>query len=542
MRVNASPQPPVSPLSRRVLLAVVCVALGAPLVARVLTGGQPTRLVAAEVDTLEGGVRLGERLIAPHDGKPLGARLRDGFRPPDDHPHVAAIPSDQEARRLVVTAPVPRWVAFAGITAWPVGDDALNATRASWAATVLAMFTCLLWALAFGPLNAAITFAFVLCVPEGREAIVGYGYGISGLLAATLVVIGSDRLASGTSRRDRFVAATGTTFGLAVALGTHPFSFFALFVPFFVRALVPRTIADAPETTQKGHVTPPPLPLTLIVWPVLAVVVLIAAWPTLWNGTGKRLIAYLLENGVTAAPAQTVGAMVFDQAANRAPQAFTPLLQLVAWVPWPLLALAVVGLFRSVRARAAVLPWCVAILLAGCLDGGLVGGRMTLFPFLIGPIAWLGVEGLRSLPLPTRVGLSWRTPLAALAVATMVIVLDLAGAHDGLRRRTGLEAAHAVPLAVLEPVRAASSLTPVSASLAVVGEAAPFRPAFQVLADHFGSGISLVAESEAAWFFEQGARRFEPDPSVVSEDAVGVYTRVRQRPAPETPAHGPTGD
>jgi hypothetical protein len=348
-------------LSRRGPVAALCLSLA--LGGWALSGSGPRVLGAAEVDTLEGGVRFAEALTAS-SGDGLRARLVEGFRTFPDHPRLDGVPP---AGRDALLPPAPRWLAAIGVMLAPVPEETSNGGRASFAAAVVAALALALilagraWASSLSLLGLA------LATVSFTDALTGFSYGSVGMLASSLLLVG---LRTPRSPRASLFAALACACGLALALGTHPFAASLLLVPL----LLPRGAVGG---------EPRPLPWGALVAPLLGVALLVALWPSLWSRTGPGLAAWLLGAGLEAGPVGSVLAQSFDPSRGEGPQGFTALLQLVTAFPLPLLLLAVYGARVATVELRAPLGCLAALLLAAILDGGLFGARLNLMPLLL---------------------------------------------------------------------------------------------------------------------------------------------------------------
>ncbi len=442
----------------------------------------PRTLTADEADTLRGGHRLVDLLTAAPDDARLSqpsakARLLKGFETAADHPRLPLV-GDNPSRRAVLEAPLPRWLAALGIGVLPVTGAMTNLERAATASAlaVSAALGVLLWT--FRRRSRAYLLglaAIYLGLPPVWEASASAGYGAAGLLAGALFIAALERLLRPSAARvDEDVAppaepqrlasthaAQGGAHGqnlnavllglaLGLCLGVHPFA-----VALAVTAFVAWAVARPPETRTfwDGHLRLPSAPVALFLVPVVALVVLVLLWPSLWAGTGKRLGAYLLDTGTLPSPGHTVLGALYDQAQNRSAQAWTALLQWVAWTPIPVLLLWVLGFARAWklgRAGAWAAPIALlSLLFAASVDGGLFGGRLSLLPLLIAPTVLTAAEGFdRSVR-----SLSTRAPklLPVLAVALIIPFVQVArGSTFGLARSTGAELRHPVPVGLLD--------------------------------------------------------------------------------------------
>ncbi len=486
-------------LSALAWLAVVVLPFGV----RALGGGEPSALVAAEVDALEGGVRIAEALTGPGDAG-LRDRLKDGFRPPPGHPRLHHLMGSDEGRRLVLVPPVPRWVAALGVSGLPGPDTTPNGHRASVAAALLFALAGLLLAMHLGPWRALAVTATVLAIPDARDAASAFGYGASAWLGSALLLVGLHRtVAPRGGAPEGFARAAGTTGlvvgGLALLIGTHPFMVAAP-IAAWLAVGVGRS-PGAGSAGPDGLVTVPRLPAGVLLWPVAALALVALLWPALWAGTGKRLVAYVVEAGAFAADAQTVGGLTFEQVANRAPQAFTALVQLLGWTPLPILGLALVGLLRARRPdRVVLLAGLLTPLVVGAIDGGLQGARLSLWPMLWLPIGWaatLGAEAVAAQLWRARAVASAEAPwggrvLVTAGAVALSLGLELSGADGALGTRTGRETAWPLPLALFDGVGGDPG------AVEVDGGSRGFGPGLDAMRDHLERGWS-VASGAPTW-------------------------------------------
>lgn len=465
MTLVPEPSPPVAPIpavgSRPMPLWV------APLVGVLVFAGlrfgvaTPRALTADEVDTLEAGVVLVEHLTAENPENPRTlARLRKGFAGVPDSPRAAALAEDQTERRAVVDAPVPRWLAALGVGALPASADATNLGRAANASALAVALAAALLAFARrrdGPLAALAPAAILVFIPSVQDAGAAAGYVAAGILVMAL----SDTAFRWTLRTGAHAWLSGVCFGLA--LGVHPGALFLMIALYAAWALArrpgsaPAPDAPAPDPHHPGQLPLPRVPFALLAAPILGIATLIGLWPALWSQTGKRLAAWLLDFGTVGGPAQDVAGLLFHPDAGRSPQAWTALLQWVAWTPLPFVALFAVGAWHiarrpSPRGSFALCAWG-ALMLFGALDGGLFGARASLLALLWVPTAVVAAEGLvavahalaerlRGPRVLALVAAIWAAPIAQ-AIARSDLDLPLA---------TGADARFPVPIALLATI------------------------------------------------------------------------------------------
>jgi hypothetical protein len=345
--------------------------------------GSGTQLLrAADVDTLEGGVRLAEALTAS-SGDGLSSRLVEGFRTYPAHPRLDVAPP---GGRDALMPPAPRWLAAIGVMLAPVPEATSNGGRAGFVAAVVAALALALVLAGRAWRTILLTLGLALATVTFEDALSGFGYGAVGMLASSLLMLG---LQAPESPRASLLASFACACGLALAAGTHPFAASLLLVPW----LLPRGSSGA---------QPQPIPWGRLLAPLLGLALLVALWPSLWTRTGSGLAAWLLGAGLEAGPPTTVLAQSFDPARGEGPQGFTALLQLATAFPLPLLLLAGHGA-RVATARLHGALGCVAaLLLAAVLDGSLFGARLNLTPLLLPPLLVCVAESLDHLGARAR--------------------------------------------------------------------------------------------------------------------------------------------
>jgi hypothetical protein len=358
--------------------------LGLVLVWWGLAGVAPRGLPAAEVDALEGGVRLAEALTAT-PSSPLRKALVEGARTYPDYPRLAERHVSGPSRDVLIP-PAPRWLAAIGVMLAPVPEATSNGRRASLLAALVAGV-----ALAVVVAGRSLPTGLVLVGLAGssvvfQDALTGFGYASVGLLASSLVLLGLGATARAASRG---LASLALPAGLALALGTHPFAAGLLLVPWLL---------PVGRTGGQGAA----LPWGRLLAPLAALGLLVALWPSLWSSTSAGLGAWLLTPGLDPGATVEVLSETFDPAAWRGPQAFTTMLQLVTALPLPLLCLAIHGAVVDTAKLHAPLLCLGALLGAAGLDGGLFGARLNLPPLLLPPLLLCAAASLERLGAHAR--------------------------------------------------------------------------------------------------------------------------------------------
>ncbi len=467
----------------------------------------PRLLTADEADTVRGGRLLVDILTSPEDDPRLEAghgvrnRLRAGFKT-TDNPRLADLP-DSAPRRAAIEAPLPRWLAALGIGVLPVSEATPNLGRAAVASSLalalsLALLTWVFRRRGFLFCGFAVAGAFGLngFVDAGASA----GYAASSVLVMTLLIASLERLL--TSGRGSIWV--GVSLGLCLAV--HPLCLALVAAVFAIWAIRRR---GPTHVERSGLLALPSAPIGLFLIPIVALVVLIAVWPTLWNDTGKRLGAWLLDFGSTRTMPHEVAGLAFDQASGRAGQAWTAILQWVAWTPLPILALWGAGLARAVALGRDGLwsPLVIGftLLLMGSFDGSLFGARLSLLALLwiptlvtaadgaVGAVAFLVRRAERIPKWPralTGRRLAW---VIALLFLTGPILQSARGTAVGLARSSGGELRFPVPLGLLET---AAQLVP-GATIYPSPYPAWFAPAFDAARVDLEANLSFGEIDEA---------------------------------------------
>jgi len=467
----------------------------------------PRLLTADESDTARGGRLLVDIMTSPeHDprleaGPSLRHRLRAGFKT-TDNPRLMNLP-DSAPRRAAVEAPLPRWLAALGIGVLPVSHDANNLARAAVASSLALAISLALLAWVFrrrGFLFCGFVVAGAFGLNGFLDAGASAGYAASSVLAMTLLLASLERLVA-TGRGAIWVGAS-----LGLCLAVHPLCL-ALVAAVFIAWAIRRRGPTQDERT--GLLALPSAPIGLFLVPLVALVVLVAIWPTLWIDTGKRLGAWLLDFGSTRTMPHEVAGLAFDQATGRAGQAWTAILQWVAWTPLPLLALWGVGLARAIAAGRAgfwsPLVIVFTLLSMGALDGSLFGARLSLLALLwiptlvtaadgaVGAVAFL-VRRAERMPKWPRALTGHRLAFAITVIFLVSPILQSArGTTIGLARSSGGELRFPVPLGLLDQ---AAAMVP-GATIYPSPYPAWFAPAFDVARVDLDANLSFGEIEEA---------------------------------------------
>jgi len=468
-------------------------------------------LDASEADALAAGVDLATALTAEEGS--VKERLALGFATHADNAKVALLPQDQRWRHAVVEAPTPRWTVAIGVMLAPASGSATNLERAAsgaaaWVALAIALLVATLWRR--DRIVALAAPLLLLVLPGVLDASRAAGAAASAVFVSVLLVTGVERW----SRPGAPVGASPRTTGGALvvalawglALGLHPGAVFLL-VPIFV-AFALATMDRAAEPGPPGELRLPWAPLTLFMVPVLGLVALVILWPALWQETGKRLGAWLMDTWWLFNPSHDVGGVVFDQAHDRAAMGWTGFAAWVAWTPVPVLVAwgaGVVSLARKGRAARwfPLLAW-VTLMLVGAADGGLWGGRLALLPLLWVPTAMVAAEGVGALGALLARRLRIRVGVARLSVTVGVVALTLAAAGVGWPPAplsgVGAELARPVPTSWL---RAASEAG--GGVIAVAPDAGQWESGVEAASDALELDLRRGPVADARWLLVVGA-------------------------------------
>ena len=478
------------------------------LVLRFGAGDRP--LAAADVDALAGGgVLLGE---LAEEGR-LGARLVAGFGAARHHPEARSMGDGRDSRLRVADPPLPRWLVSAA-------GGQLDGAR--WISSALVALSALLVGFLAGIwwLGAVV----FLALPGVWDAAAGATSSAVAAAAMVMLLLAVDRLGRGRGGG----VAVGITLGLALAV--HPAALFLL-VPLFVTVAIARR-APREDGIPQGSAPLPAVPLSLFAAPVVALVVLVALWPSLWSETGKHLGAWLTDTWWLLTGALDVAGVRFSQGeGGRGPMAWVGVWSWAAWTS-PLLVLAwLAGLRATVRAGGdghwgAVLMWVTVVLVAG-VDGGLFGGRLDLLAWLWGPTAITAAVGVQSIHVWTRDALG-RLPaglVAAALVAPSLVAGGLGLCPPGLSR-AGAGASERMPLPLAE-LRAMADES-AGDSVFIMSGKMGYRYALETVTETAGVDLRWADLERATWvvLVDTGAPKVSAALAERSEDEPSWHATV----------------
>jgi len=409
-------------------------------------GASTTVLPAEEIDALVAGSDL-------HSGLERGDSVGKSFRTHKDHPRAKQLrrskAQESQKRANLLTPPLVRWVV--GATMVVTGGASLSDAR--WAAA-LAMALALSLACWF-LLGARTRWWFLglclvtpACIAGGAAA----GNAAISVLAMTLLLIALKVMEEGRSP-----LWVGVAWGLSLAV--HPATVWFLIPIFILGARMYAAHQEQEPSNQAGRVTLPGVPVTLFMVPLVAVLVIALVWPSLWRGTTTGLFYWLTDSWRELAPGQVIASASFEQVSDRAPLAWTALLQWSALLPLTILVTWCIGVWSCIKGGSSR-DWTpilltATLLLAGAVNGGLFGGRLSLFALLLVPTVLTSIQGI----LVVRDNLAKRDAVSiqkATAVCA-VVVLGVAGIQatvgsTNLGASNGLDITIPVPYALLEEV------------------------------------------------------------------------------------------
>jgi hypothetical protein len=342
---------------------------------------------ADEMDALVAGSVLKDRL----SGK---GSVSSGFATHENHPRAKSLRrskggQDPEARKRanLLTSPVVRWVV--GGTMLLTGGDSLEHAR---------------WAGAFCmALSLVLAFFFLVSV-RSRWWLLGFfavtpatyyfgcsaGAAATSCLAMTLLLLALKGLRHRTSP-----LWVGVAWGLTLAV--HPATVWFLIAIFVLAAMTYRGESEAEMGRGQGTLRLPMVPLTLFMVPVAAVLVLVLVWPSLWKDTSTGLFYWISDSWRVGTSGQVIAGTSFEQVYDRAPLAWTALLQWGSFLPLTVLVAWCAGVWAA-TSRGREGDWAPillvgTLLLAGGLNGGLFGGRLSLLGVLAVPTLLTATQG-----------------------------------------------------------------------------------------------------------------------------------------------------
>lgn len=466
--------------------------------------GPASTLTADEVDSLAAGSQLADHLL---DGgeRGLGERVKAGFAADERNPRAAAWRSKHLVwHRELAEPPSSRWVTALGVAVVPAESSYLR--RAAWvsAACQAGAIVLVLWiAGSFNLLAGLFAAAVMLLLPGSLDAAGGAGSAALGaLLSAALAAI-VHRMTF--RRKGELFLLLGLVLGLL--FGWHPGTFFLL-IPFYAAIAIgrPYEVEDfEDERPGDGELPLPQVPLGIFAAPVLGLIILVLLFPPLWENTGKGLASWLTDTWHLHADTQTVAGVTFNQAAAKAPHAWSAFAQFSAVVPITILIAWLAGIARTTQLGRKG-PWyallaVATVLVIGGIDGSLWGQRLTLVPLLWAPVAITAGLGAHAIVRWLRRRLSLSRPIAIAACAVVLLTLPLVGAltevPTGPTHALGASARHPTSLSLLEQMAGAKvHIGPDKGNR--------WDRTLDVLAEHGGADVRFATLRDADWLIVVG--------------------------------------
>ncbi len=231
--------------------------------------------------------------------------------------------------------------------------------------------------------TAWVVGGLMLLTSPAREIAAGDLYGAWSLGAGVLFALTCQRLLQAPES----IWRVGFVWGLLTLL--HP-ALVALGIPIFIFAAQAYTREEEVLSTEPGHGVLPPVPLSLIVSPAVAALVVLSLW-TLCGGSTRELGGALDQLWRQAQPGGVVGIL--------SPSPGMALLAGLHTIGWLLTGLAVAGSLLTDREARVSSSWFVlaTIFLVGSLNGHLTAPEANLMlfatPFVIAlaaglPLRW----------------------------------------------------------------------------------------------------------------------------------------------------------
>ena len=500
-------------------------------------GTSTSVLSAAEIDGLVAGSDLKE-------GVERGDSLRQTFATHEDHPRAKKLRSikggkvqDRIRRANLLTSPLVRWVV--GGSMIMVGGDALSAAR--WAAALAMAFAIGL--VCFFLLAGSTRWWFLgLCIATSA---VWSSATAAGSASLSCLVITFFLIALKWMRKGRTPLWLGAAWGLTLAI--HPATVWFLIPIFIVGAMAYRAEDDVKPSPRPGRLRLPEVPVTLFAVPVVAIALLTAIWPMLWKDTFGGLFFWITEAWREIAAGQVIAGTSFEQTIDRAPLAWSALLQWSSLLPLSVLGMWCIGCWSRVKHDSRgdwdALLVVVTLLLAGAVNGGLFGGRMSLFALLLIPTLLTAARGVDM--GWRRIERAWTEKSERLSsrqsLAVVAFLVFGSAALQGLTGTTnlgssnGLDTDIPLPYALLEDVMEADEggVGPVPVML-VGGDTLSrggkdrWKHAFWTVSRKTALDVSIRTPATSRWLLVVDAEPVDiPDEAVyLIPDGDPVFTRV----------------
>ncbi len=429
-------------------------------------GVSTTVLSAEEIDALVAGDDL-------RSGLERGDSLWTGFRTHKEHPRAkqlrgskGPLAQDNRQRAELLTPPLVRWVV--GSTMIVTGANSLSDARWSAALAMALAMTLVCWLL----LAAGTRWWFLgLGLVTPASMVFGAAVGAAALscLVMALLLIAFKALEEGRSP-----LWVGLAWGLNLAV--HPATVWFL-IPIFILAARIYAAKEQPKSSPRpGRIALPSVPVTLLFVPVVALCVLAIMWPALWKDTTTGLFYWLTDAWKELASGQVVTGTSYEQPNDRAPLAWTAVLQWFSLLPLTVVITWCLGVWVCLK-RGGIRDWTpilltATLLLAGAVNGGLFGGRLSLFSLLLIPTLLTSIQGILFVRDELRsrgvFSLSKATAICASVVLGVAGIQWVTGSTN-LGSSNGLESSLPVPYVLLEKVVTADGVTGSPVPVTLVG-------------------------------------------------------------------------
>jgi hypothetical protein len=499
-------------------------------------GVSPVVISADEVDALVAGSVLKERLLANDS-------LRSGFTTHANHPRAKSLRrsrggQDAEARKRanLLTSPSVRWL-VAG-TMLLTGGDSLEHAR--WAGALCMALSLVLAFFFLLSLRSRWWLLGLLAVtPSTYYFASSAGAAATSCLAMTLLLLSLKGL-----RQKASPLWVGGAWGLSLAV--HPATVWFLIPIFILSAMAYRRMEEVETSGYRGTLHLPTVPLSLFLVPVVALLVLVAVWPSLWKDTSTGLFYWISDSWRESTSGQVIAGTAFEQIHDRAPLAWTALLQWGALLPLTVLLAWCAGVWAAMK-RGREGDWApillaLTLLLAGGLNGGLFGGRLSLFGVLLMPTLVTAAQGAvfvwerYETTLRQRFGKLRMKPV--LVYAALVLGVGGFQAQLGMTNlgpSNGLDAALPMPYALLtrlsEETKSASAPIPITLvggdTLSQRGSER-WKHAIWTLSQRTAAKVAVRSAKDSRWLLVLDADPLDmPDESThVIPDGDPKYTEV----------------
>ena len=500
----------------------------------------PAAMSAVEVDVLAAAGVLNAELGSEARGSVLD-RLKRGFSPVQGSTATVRFKGEGRWRAHLADPPLPRWLVGLGML---VGiETSSNLDNARWVAALsFAVALMLLWFLGLqhggnrSIMQGVVAVVALLLMPGALDAARGVG---AETVSCALMAWHLWAVRRAFQDQGGYLWV-GVSWGCVLAC--HPIAIW-LVIPLcigYAAAYRPDTSASSSES---AHIPLPSIRLGFIAQLVVALMLLVLLWPSLWHHTGRGLLAYLSDWAMMKAPGHVVGGAFYLQGTDRAPLAWTAFRQILAWTPLTVSVMWVLGVLLQLREGRDGwhYPWlvlCFLCVVAG-LDGGLWGGRLSVQPLLWPSLAigsTLGaMQFCRWLVGVHRISTKVAATAVMLTLFTQPLVLAARGQAPHFAQDVGSELRQPFPLGYMRHVTAAD----VNATMYIGADGLGWIYALNVLATHGEFALSWAGIESARWCVLVGeprqqdralrAERVRSMPLVATDATVGVVSRLYRR-------------